>query len=194
MKLRTRTQLGAVIAALFVGAVATAQSAGDGASDGAGNPVELEAQQDVNLTPAEQSARADQYLGEMERTGSMIRKQLQEARQARDVVKVLCLDDKLNQIDVALRSFKDRQASLKTAVERGDTDRARHEFSVLGVLRDRGQSLAAEANQCVGEEAAFIGDTEVELTIDPGIVDTDPSEYPDDPLISPPPVVSSPTS
>ncbi len=194
MKLRSKTQLGAMIAALFVGAVATAQSAGDGSSDGAGNPVELEAGQDVNLSPAEQSARAEQYLGEMERIGSTIRKQLQEARQARDVVKVLCLDDKLNQVDVALRSFKDRQASLKTAVERSDTDRARHEFSVLGVLRERGQSLAAEANQCVGEEAAFIGDTEVELTIDPGIVDTDPSEYPDDPLISPPPVVSSPTS
>ncbi|MEZ4227913.1 MAG: hypothetical protein R3B89_02035 [Polyangiaceae bacterium] len=187
-----RGKIGFLVAALMVGGwgVAVAQTG----TSGAPAPIDVASQADMNLTPEEQVKRADQYLGEMERTAGTIRKQLEQARQERDVVKVLCLDDKLNQIDVAVRSFKERQGSLKTAAERKDADRARHEFSVLGVLRDRGRTLSAEANQCVGDEAGFIGETDVKLTIDPNIADTDPSEYPDDPLISPPPEVSSPSS
>lgn len=188
----SKRKIGFLVATLVIGGwgVAVAQTGAPTAPA----PVDVTSQEDVNLTPDEQVKRADQYLGEMERTAGTIRKQLETARQARDVVKVLCLDDKLNQIDVAIRSFKERQGSLKTAAERKDADRAKHEFSVLGVLRDRGRSLAAEANQCVGDEAGFIGDTDVKLTIDPNIADTDPSEYPDDPLISTPPTVSSPSS
>lgn len=185
-----RTQIGLVVVGLLVGGwgVAAAQTVEAPA------PVDVAAGEDVNLTPEQQVQKADQYLGEIERSATTVRRQLEAARQARDVVKVLCLDDKLNQLDVAIRSFKERQGSLKTAVERKDADRSRHEFAVLGVLRDRGRSLNAEANQCVGEEAGFIGDSDVKLTIDPNIADVDPSEYPNDPLISTPPVVSSPNS
>ncbi|MGE3669932.1 MAG: hypothetical protein AB7K71_09750 [Polyangiaceae bacterium] len=186
-----KRKIGFLVAALMVGGwgVAVAQTGSSG-----GAPVDVASQKDENLSPDEQVKRADQYLGELERTASTIRKQLDTARQARDVVKVLCLDDKLNQVDVAIRSFKERQGSLKGAAERKDADTAKLHFSVIGVLRDRGRSLAAEANQCVGDEAGFVGETDVKLTIDPNIADTDPSEYPDDPLISTPPVVSSPDS
>ena len=34
------------------------------------------------------------------------------------------------------------------------------------MLRQRGEQLTAEANQCIGEEAAFIGATNVSTTID----------------------------
>lgn len=185
-----RAQIGLVVVGLLLGGwgVAAAQP------DGGPAPVDVTAQEDVNLTPEQQVQKAEQYLGAMERSATTVQRQLETARKARDVVKVLCLSDKLTQLHVAIRSFKERQSSLKSAVERKDPDRSRLDFSVIAVLKERGSSLSAEANQCVGDEAGFIGESDVKLTIDPNIADTDPSEYPDDPLISTPPVVSSPNS
>jgi hypothetical protein len=153
---------------------------------------EVTAQRDVNLSPAQMEKEAETYLPQMERGASTVRRQLSAAREQHDVVKVLCLNDKLNQIDVAIRSGQERMQSLRSAVKSNDADVSRHEFTVLQVLRDRARSLVAEANQCIGEEVGFVGDTEVVVEIDPTIPD-DPSDFPDDPLLSQPPVISSPT-
>jgi hypothetical protein len=53
--------------------------------------------------------------------------------------------------------------------------------------------LVAEAQQCIGEETGFVGNSDVTMDIDPAIPDADPSNFPDDPLVSEPPVLSSPT-
>ena len=156
-------------------------------------PAETGAQRDVNLTPDQMLAEAERHLPEMERAATVVRRQLEQAREARDVVKVLCLNDKLNQIDVAVRSARDRLTSLRGAVGRKDQDRSKHEFTVIQVLRDRVRALLAEANQCIGEETGFVGDSRVTVDIDPGIPPEDPSDYPDDPIVSDPPVISSPT-
>lgn len=159
---------------------------------GAPAPPELATQRDVNLSPDQMLTQARSYMPGMEQGAGAVRKQLSEARQARDVVKVLCLNDKLNQIDVATRSARDRMPNLRGAAEKNDSDRSRHEFTVIQVLRDRVRSLVAEANQCIGEETGFIGDTQVTVEIDPTIPD-DPSAYPTDPILSQPPVIASPT-
>src|SRR5690606_17432902 len=154
---------------------------------------EVTEQQDVQLTPAQMLTEANKYLPRMEQGQATVRRQLAQAREQRDVVKTLCLNDKLTQIDVAMRTARDRIASLKSAVGRNDADRSRHEFTVIQVLRDRVRSLVSEANQCIGEETGFIGESQVVVDIDPNIPETDPSEFPDDPLISEPPVQTSPT-
>jgi hypothetical protein len=154
---------------------------------------ETGAQRDVQLTPEQMLAEGDRHVPEMERGASVVRRQLEQAREARDVVKVLCLNDKLNQIDVATRSGRDRLTSLRAAVGRKDADRSKHEFTVIQVLRDRVRALLAEANQCIGEETGFVGDSQITVDIDPAIPEEDPSDYPDDPMVSDPPVISSPT-
>jgi hypothetical protein len=156
-------------------------------------PPEVVAQQDVNLSPKEMVTRAESFLPEMERGASGVRRQLSAAREQHDVVKVLCLNDKLNQIDVAIRSAQERMQNLRASATGTNSDVSRHEFTVLQVLKERARSLVAEANQCIGEEVGFIGETQVVVDIDPNIPD-DPSDFPDDPLISQPPVLSSPTS
>jgi hypothetical protein len=167
--------------------VAAAQEA-----PGTAKTPEVTAQRDVNLSPPEMEKQAEAYGPEMERGASTVRRALSAAREQRDVVKVLCLNDKLNQIDVAIRSAQERMQSLRSAVKSNDRDVSRHEFTVLQVLRDRARALVAESNQCIGEEVGFVGDTEVVVDIDPTIPD-DPSQFPDDPLLSQPPVISSPT-
>ena len=52
----------------------------------------------------------------MDQASGTISRMLEQARTARDVVKTLCLNDKLSQVDVAIRSAKDRKSALQAAV------------------------------------------------------------------------------
>ena len=149
-------------------------------------------QRKTSLTPDEQLAESAKHLGRMEQAAAGVRKMLEEARKQRDVVKTLCLNDKLSQVDVAIRSGRDRRTQLTAAVGRKDAELANHEFTILTVLRQRSEQLVAEANQCIGEEAAFVGDTRTKVTIDPSIP-PDETPYPsNDPslVLSPPPCTS----
>jgi hypothetical protein len=172
--------------------IAAAQTSGAGDATGAALPA-ADNKAEMNLSPAQMRAAANQYLPTMEQSAQTIRRQLEQARESRDVVKVLCLNDKLNQVDVALRSTKDRLQSLSGAVDQNDVERSRHEFTVVQVLRDRVRALSQEASQCIGEETGFIDEPKVRVEIDPAIPKQDPTVAPVDPFISLPPSVSSPT-
>jgi len=150
-------------------------------------------QRPAQLTPAQELAAADTDIARMEQGSTTVSKMLEQARTARDVVKTLCLNDKLSQIDVAIRSAKDRRSALAVAAGRGDQELSNHEFTILTVLRQRGDQLIAEANQCIGEESAFIGATNVSTTIDNNLPPTDDTQYPpsDGTVISSPPISAS---
>jgi len=153
----------------------------------------IEAPREVDLPPEQQLSLSHQYTSRMDQSTTTVRGALEQARAARDVVKTLCLNDKLNQIDVATRSGKDRATTLSAAVSGHDKDRARHEFMILQVLKDRVEQLVKEANQCIGEEAGFIGESQVSLQIDPNIPDNNTDQLGNDPeIISEPPVLASP--
>lgn len=146
----------------------------------------------ATLSPQERVLRGKAFVATIERSSQSILRQLQTARKDRDVVRVLCLSDKLNQLDVASRSAQDRYVALKTAAERGDADRARHEYTVLEVLNDRVRVLVNESNQCVGEETGFVGEAEVSVSIDPNLPEPD-TGFGTDPYALPPlPNISSP--
>lgn len=184
-----RSLCGAVAVVALVG-VATAQPQSDAPAQ---EPVELEARREVNLTIPQMVAQAKGFLPAMERGAGVVRRQLADARERRDVVRVLCLNDKLNQIDLAIRTANDRMEALNSASGQNDLDRTKHEFTVVQVLRDRVNTLVSEANQCIGEETGFIGDTRLTVDIDPNIPDTDPSDFPGEETVNVPPVLSSPT-
>jgi len=147
----------------------------------------------VNLTPAQMLQRARSFRPMMENNAAAVQRQAGDAKQRHDVVKSLCLSDKLSQIHVAVSTVAGRIDALDAAVARNDADRAKHEFTIVQVLRDRSAALVSEANQCIGEETGFVGESRVTVTIDPSIPDTDPSDFPSDPLVAQPPVLSSPT-
>jgi hypothetical protein len=154
---------------------------------------EVSGGQDVNLTPQQMLDKVRNMVPEMEKLRGGVAEQLADARKKKDVVKALCLDDKVKQMKLATDTAKDRVVDLTSAVSQNDPDRSKHEFTVIQVLRERVQTLVTEAQQCIGEETGFIGDSDVTVEVDPAIPDTDPSDFPDDPLVSEPPVLSSPT-
>ncbi len=148
---------------------------------------------DVSLTPKQMSDSGRHMVPEMERLHGVVVEQLVDAKKKKDVVKSLCLDDKVKQMKLAIDTAKDRALDLTAAANQNDGDRSKHEYTVLQVLRERVQTLVTEAQQCIGEETGFIGNGKVTVDIDSALPDTDPSEYPDDSLVSEPPVLSSPT-
>jgi hypothetical protein len=149
-------------------------------------------QRPAQLTPAQELAAADSAVAKLAQTSATVSRMLEQARGARDVIKTLCLNDKLSQIDVAVRSAQDRKGALAIAVARNDQELSNHEFTILTVLRQRGEQLSAEANQCIGEEAAFIGATSVSTTIETTLPPPDDTQYfPYTIVILPPVSVSS---
>jgi len=171
----------AVLRTSFRWAAVVAVVLGAGSSAIAQQPsseVQVGFEQHPQLSPQDELAQADVALARMDQAASTVRRELAAARAARDVVKTLCLNDKLSQIDVGIRSARDRQTSLQAAVQRHDTELANHEFSVLVVLRQRAEQLNAEANQCIGEEVAFIGQTQVTTTVDTNLPTGDTATFP----------------
>jgi hypothetical protein len=186
--------LGAVIVGSRAGAQEPAPAAGaeaKGASELAPSSA-LAAQRTEALSPEEQLVRARGLVGGIERAAQSIQRDLQAAQNDRDVVRVLCLNDKLNQVDVALRAAQDRMSALGAAAERKDADRSLHNYTVLAVLSDRVRVVVNESGQCVGEETGFIGEAEISVSIDPNLPDNDTGFAADSFLLPAPPNISSP--
>ena len=192
--MRVRSSLKLAVAFAVVAYAATPAGAqpaqgGTGGSDQSGT---VGFQRKTSLTPQEQLSESARHLSRMDQSAAGVRRMLEDARRQRDVVKTLCLNDKLSQIDVAIRSGRERRAQLTAAVGRNDSELSNHEFTILTVLRQRSEQLVAEANQCIGEEAAFVGDTRTKVSIDPSIP-PDETPYPStDPtlVVGPPPCTS----
>jgi len=146
----------------------------------------------AQLSPAERLVRSKEIVGAMERTSQSIQRELSSARDDRDVVRVLCLNDKLNQVDVALRSAQDRLAALAASVGGTDPERSRHELTVLEVLNERVRAVVSESTQCVGEETGYVGEAEVSVSIDPNLPAAETGSLPDALSVPPPPNISSP--
>lgn len=182
--------LGIVVAVAGVAAVASAQpAAAPLAKAPATSQVGFEHL--VELSPAQQEAEATAIISQMQATASTVQRMLAQARQARDVVKTLCLNDKVSQVDVGTRSATDRKASLHSAASRNDRELSNHEFTILTVLKHRVEQLSAEANQCIGEEASFSGATAVTTTVDNAMPASDPTDMSG---VTPPPVTTAPVT
>lgn len=113
------------------------------------------------------------YLVEMKKSAATVAGRLRKAKEARDVVKKLCLDDKLTEINTAVTAAEGRVESLEAAARRNDAERASTHFSVLAVYKDRAGALLAESSQCVGEEFGVVGQTAVTFSVNPTIPDPD---------------------
>jgi hypothetical protein len=181
------------LSVLSVAAVGSKVLLGAPAQPLLGAAATVQTEREVDLSPEQQLLNAKQFMKKMEQGSATVRTMLEQAQAARDVVKAMCLKDKLAQIEVAKRSGRDRVLTLQSAVDAKDKDRSRHEFMIMQVLRDRVEQLVKEANQCIGEELGFVGESRVTLQVNPGIPDNNPDELGSDPeIISEPPTFVSP--
>jgi hypothetical protein len=76
---------------------------------------------------------------------------LAEKRQAQDVIWVVCLNDKLNQVHATRRAAAERLKGMQQARALGDEQGAMRERNRITLLRERATELLDESRQCVGE-------------------------------------------
>lgn len=112
---------------------------------------------------------AEKVQAKIEGLAGEVTQMLREARNASDVVQQMCLDDKLNQIDVAGQSTESNVNSMRAAAEAGDVTEVQRAFSVVQALAESTASLSGEANQCIGEQKKFVGGASLNVTVDPAI-------------------------
>ncbi|MBL8602201.1 MAG: hypothetical protein JNK72_09800 [Myxococcales bacterium] len=153
---------------------------------------EIGNRQTANLSGADQLRESTTVVETIGATRRRVSDMLDRARQERDIIKVNCLNDKLTQVDVTLRSARDHQELLQTAVSIANDGARNHEFTLINIYRSRVESLEGEARQCIGEEATAFDRTVVSLQVSREIATTDTTTLPVDSLAPERPLVTSP--
>lgn len=134
-----------------------------------GSEQDAESAADVNLSQEQLRQRGAEAVSAIESAATSVRAMATAAKDQRDVVKVLCLEDKSTQVGAALGTAKERAAALNSALAVSSVERGKHEYVMLMTIKDRVTTLMNEANQCIGEETGFSGDAELTVEIDPNL-------------------------
>jgi hypothetical protein len=132
----------------------------------------------AQLSNEEKKKRTEQMLTEMRSALQRATDILGEARGAKDVVQLNCVNDKLAQIKGLLKIGEQSSVRMYEAIAEAADDVVNHEFTKLAVAHQKTLILRSEADQCVGETTIYTGDTEVEVEIDPTIQQGDPTATP----------------
>jgi hypothetical protein len=129
-----------------------------------------------SLSPQESSQQAADYMAKMKSTESRAAKLQDDARKKRDVIKLNCVTDKLTQIKGHIAVANDTMTNLTAAVARSDAGEQQHNFTRMTLIFQKVSVLGTEAENCIGEDASYVGDTTVNVDIDPNIPTEDPTE------------------
>jgi hypothetical protein len=123
--------------------------------------VEVPMKARANISPAEMTQQAKTYIGKMNDTVKYM-EQLQEvARREKDVIKLNCVNDKQLQLKQLLNIADKAQNNMQEAIARGDEDARYHELGRVTIAYQQSQALKSDADNCIGEELAFLGPTQI---------------------------------
>jgi hypothetical protein len=176
---------------LMTGSVAVAQPAGEGAPAPAPTPPEAApaAVQKPSVSGQQMLDQGHEYRRQIEATVLQIQSQAQQAKADKDVIRLNCLMDKLNQARVNSMMMDQALQALQEAMSHREEGAQLHEYARITIINQKVQVLRTEADACVGAETNYVGPTKV-------LVETPPNlqEGTDDPPISvpPPPLVENP--
>lgn len=121
-------------------------------------------------------------LGEMQAGVTRGSDLLVEARKRNDMLQINCVNGKLVQMKGLLKVGNQSQGEMLDAHTKNLEDEVNHAYTKLVLAHRTTNRLRIEAEQCVGEQSIFSGDTEVEVEIDPNIPTVDPTQ----PVMPPP--------
>jgi hypothetical protein len=100
--------------------------------------------------------RASRDLARLRRALTEVLSRVEDARHERDLVKLLCLDEKVSQIKVLLVVGERAETALTEAVI-GRDDGALIEISKIAIARAKVGALRADAAACIGQLAYEVG-------------------------------------
>jgi len=123
----------------------------------------------------EKQSRVESMLAEQRKILARVSTLLKEARAAKDIVQLNCINEKLTQIKGLLKISENASVKMYEAISNNQADIINHEYTKISVAHQRCVTLGAEAEQCVGEIAVYTGQTEVTVEIDENITEDDPT-------------------
>ncbi len=126
----------------------------------------------------EKTSRVEGMLAEQRKILGRVTNLLKEARAAKDIVQLNCINEKLTQIKGLLKISESASVHMYEAISSNQADIINHEFTKITVAHQRCVTLGAEAEQCVGEIAVYTGQTEVEVEVDENVPEEDPTQPP----------------
>lgn len=100
---------------------------------------------------------------------SEIQKQLQIAKEQQDLLKTLCLNDKLQQVNIAIAAMRESKFDLKMALNKKDAALAEHKFIIISILKQKIDQFLIEASKCSKYEINFLNKSSVKSSIDQSI-------------------------
>ncbi|MEZ4401526.1 MAG: hypothetical protein R3B06_15990 [Kofleriaceae bacterium] len=175
--MRARTLVAAIIGAGFAGGgILYAQPAPAGGTPAPGAPapvdpaadptadVSLPSEKDANLSPQEMATNADRLIGEMEATHRHTLELQASAKQAKDVIKLNCVNENLLAVKQLLNIADEAKTNFTGAKVQGDRSEMVHQFGQITIASEKSKEAGAEAQACIGEELYFLGKNDVEVT------------------------------
>jgi hypothetical protein len=164
-----------VLALIFVLALAGAAVAQEEGDKTVVTEEEQPKEDPAKMSDAQMSGKAEGALTKLRDVRKYVQNLLDQARKAKDIIKITCLNDKLTQINVNIRTYEDRMQSLQNAIKTGDKAARNHEYNVLVVLENKIENLRMEAETCIGEAEGYLGKTEVTVSAPKGMAQMDPT-------------------
>jgi hypothetical protein len=180
-------------AAAFASSATYAQSPSGGAGVGVKVEASVKAGKVVKLSLPEMVAQAVTFEEQIKADVRHVMHLQTKARQAKDVIKLNCINDKLVQLKAQVNIFDAAHGSLKAGLEAGDAgggagaaagasaaaaagDEKQATYSEVTATAGAVKTLRAEADVCVGEPELFKQESSSEvkrpdIVDDPGTID-----------------------
>lgn len=153
--------LGLLLGASF--ADAQSENAGGAANAAAAGETPMDVS---NIKNADKQKNAEKILQLERDTLKRMTDLLAEARVAKDVVQMNCVNEKLSQVKGLLKVSEQASVSMYESLAGGDQEKVDHNYRKLLLAEDRVKALRNQADRCVGELSVYSGDTEVLVEID----------------------------
>lgn len=172
---------------LLVGIFSVSVVGADNAEDA--SPENAAVAIDESKSEAEMLPYVNNQLKESKHIEMSVKSMIDNARKEKDTVRILCIDDKLTQIQALLKAIDNRIETLNVALDAKDSGTARHQFVILQVSFNKINSLRVQADACVGNDDIVIGASESEVSISEEYISAPEATTPGQDIYTPEPVV-----
>lgn len=160
-------------------AAAPAAQAPTAPGAGLGEGGKFNIDQSIDVPPEKMVSEANKSLEEMRAALSRAMDVLAKARESKDVIRLNCVNEKLTPMKGILKIAEDALIGLQENIATGNVEAASYEYSKIRISHEKVSTLMVQAVNCIGAEATYTGDTEVDLDVNPDVTGADDPYYGD---------------
>ena len=176
--LRTLLAVGAVLC-VAMAAHAESSSPANGSSNKSQAQSGQPAAPEERLSFGERESRMEHLVEQMHQQTAAMEKIAVQARKEKDIVKLDCVNAKVNQVKGLVKISEQAAADLHEANARQDDDTSQNHFTKATMAGRKVSQLRQDAEQCIGQLAYYTDDkTHVDVEVPPGLPSTDSTYAP----------------